>query len=162
MNSQDSPQSILVGFSAPMGGSATPGGNALRTQRSLLAELLAAAYASGEALDEEYEEEEDELPPVARPPLVGRTAWCSCNVGQAVPVCYHARECALLHTAGMETLGANSEQSASLTSPITIPNTTYFKHQAQIEERARFQYTRQYVRAQLEHREQLRQQALQQ
>ncbi|GLC34000.1 hypothetical protein PLESTM_000142700 [Pleodorina starrii] len=146
----DSPKSIF-GFE-PISG-ITPGGQQLRTQRSLLAELLQAT-AEGPDAPEEHDDycEEDCAARIPVQPF--RPNWCTCNVGQYVPREFHARECAITQT-GTVSLGSGAELASPITAPISIPIKTYYKTARQIEERQRILYNRQMYRKQQEAQEQV-------
>ncbi|GLI65980.1 hypothetical protein VaNZ11_009667 [Volvox africanus] len=145
----DSPKSIF-GFE-PISGF-TPVGQQLRTQRSLLAELLQAS-AEGPELAEDVEDVEDDCSPRI-PVTTLRPNWCTCNVGQCVPREYHARECSMTQEFSMTTTGSVAQHGAFSTRPINIPTKTYYKSARQIEERQRLQYQRQMYRLQQEAHEQ--------
>ncbi|GFR42707.1 hypothetical protein Agub_g3630 [Astrephomene gubernaculifera] len=140
-----SPKSIF-GFE-PISG-ATPGGHQLRTQRSLLAELLQASTFE----DPEDDDDEDCGTERCLSTPTTRPTCCTCNVGHGVPREYHARGCALTFTD--TTTISEGDVVGPLTSPIPIPNKTYYKNAKQIEERQRIQYQRQVYRMQQEAHEQ--------
>ncbi|EFJ52994.1 hypothetical protein VOLCADRAFT_85807 [Volvox carteri f. nagariensis] len=144
----DSPKSIF-GFE-PINGY-TPSGQQLRTQRSLLAELLQAS-AEGHELAEEIEEVEDDCSTRLPIPTL-RPNWCTCNVGQCVPREFHARDCAMTTEFSM-TMPRRGAEHGAVTAPINIPTKTYYKSARQIEDRQRLIYQRQMYRMQLEAHEQ--------
>ncbi|PNH11472.1 hypothetical protein TSOC_001713 [Tetrabaena socialis] len=141
-----SPRSVF-GFEPISGPSSEPGQpGTLKTQRSLLAELLSTAYA----LEGDTDEDDDE--PSMLPSSCG-TSTSPIAVQRAMP-----ESCC----AGPAPLNSNSETEVPETqpsSPIAIPNRTYYRtHTAvgarQEEERRRLQYQRQVYRAQQEAHEQ--------
>jgi hypothetical protein len=113
----DSPKSVL-GFQ-PLQSCPSPGAPTLRTQRSLLADLLAAANYSNE-IEDDQEDDAESCVTLASPALMQRP-WCSCGVGAGVSAEYHAMECsARTYTEGVVATACDTNSTA----PITIPQKT--------------------------------------
>lgn len=118
----DSPNTVL-GFQ-PLQSCPSPGAPTLRTQRSLLADLLAAANYSNDGLEEgEPEDDADSCVDARVLPSSSsvQRPWCSCGVGAGVAVEYHATECSARSCAEP---AACCDSDTSLTAAITIPQKT--------------------------------------
>ncbi|KAG2493010.1 hypothetical protein HYH03_008673 [Edaphochlamys debaryana] len=116
---------------------ATPSGTQLRTQRSLLAELLASSSNVTELGEDDVEEE-----PSVRVLPPARTS-CTCGLGQGVLRAYHPLPCAL-HRHD-ETCDAPFSPSG-----IAIPSKTYYKLESQVAEQRLIQRQRALYRAKQE------------